>query len=166
MKVYSSVIIAALLMLSCGKSKESINKTKQQDSILEKQDTSWQDSNENDEYYSYEGVLPDENGKAKQTTLQIAKDYQTFQLIEKTLFNKTKLTDDTLRSIKMEGNLNTERGYEKDENATVYILNWDKPDNLQRLFVRSTGNDKQLFEIGIDRKRKKPNDKWILIYKD
>ena len=36
------------------------------------------------------------------------------------------------------GALNTERGFEKDEDATVYILNSDKPESEQKYFVRYT----------------------------
>jgi hypothetical protein len=37
-----------------------------------------------------------------------------------------------------EGNLNTERGFENDDDATVYILDYDKPENQQKFFVRMT----------------------------
>ncbi len=37
-----------------------------------------------------------------------------------------------------EGKLNTERGFEQDEDATVFILNFDKPENEQKFFVRLT----------------------------
>lgn len=35
-----------------------------------------------------------------------------------------------------QGVMNTEKGYEQDVNATVYILNSDKPESEQRYFVR------------------------------
>ncbi len=43
------------------------------------------------------------------------------------------------------GNLNTERGYGDDPDATVYILDHDKPDRLQKYFVRlSSGSVRML----------------------
>jgi copper homeostasis protein (lipoprotein) len=168
MKYVIGISLVFLTFISCGKSKENGPTGKQKDSVLTQQDTAWKDSDENLEYYSYEGVLPDENGKAAQTTLQIAKDYQTFKLIEKPLFNKPQRTKDSMTSVEIviEGNLNTERGYENDPDATVYILNWDKPENQQRVFVRSTGNNTDIFEIEVDRKRKLPKDKRVLSLKE
>jgi hypothetical protein len=40
-----------------------------------------------------------------------------------------------------EGNLNTERGFENDEDATVYILDYDLPDIEQQFFVRMTNGN-------------------------
>ena len=37
------------------------------------------------------------------------------------------------------GEVNTERGFEKDRNATVYVLDPDKPEGEQKYFVRFTG---------------------------
>ncbi len=39
------------------------------------------------------------------------------------------------------GNLNTERGWNEDIDATVYILNWDSPLDEQIFFLRKTGID-------------------------
>src|SRR5438552_16167739 len=38
-----------------------------------------------------------------------------------------------------EGARNTERGFEKDKNATVYVLNPDSEESKQKYFVRYTG---------------------------
>ena len=36
------------------------------------------------------------------------------------------------------GNLNTERGFDDDRDATVYVLDYDKPETNQKRFVRGT----------------------------
>lgn len=38
------------------------------------------------------------------------------------------------------GDLNTERGFGSDINATVFILDWEKPVDDQKIFVRFTGD--------------------------
>jgi hypothetical protein len=47
----------------------------------------------------------------------------------------------------LEGELNTERGYGDDLDATVYILNWMKPANEQILYVRLTAEPGYLYEL-------------------
>ena len=44
------------------------------------------------------------------------------------------------------GNLNTERGYGKDDDATVYILNFDKPESEQTRFVRYSNGNVAMFD--------------------
>ncbi len=48
-------------------------------------------------------------------------------------FTQFRLTDGTHIT---QGNLNTERGFQDDEDATLFILNFDKPENEQAYFVR------------------------------
>jgi copper homeostasis protein (lipoprotein) len=62
--------------------------------------------------------------------------------------------------------MNTERGFEKDPDATVYILNYDKPVNEQWVFVRETGNDSTIFEIKSNRKRYSDKKNHTLVKKD
>lgn len=50
-----------------------------------------------------------------------------------------------------EGELNTERGYAEDENATVYVLNWQEPVGKQQYFVRLTAEPDKLYVLDGDR---------------
>ena len=57
-------------------------------------------------------------------------------------------TNDLVRA----GELNTERGFENDENATVYILNWQKPIGEQIRYIRLTAEPTNLYMLGNDNK--------------
>lgn len=48
------------------------------------------------------------------------------------------------------GSLNTERGYEDDIDATVYVLNWQAPVALQQSFVRLTDQPGVIFVRNAD----------------
>jgi hypothetical protein len=54
---------------------------------------------------------------------------------EHTDFTRYRLTID---DIVTEGELNTERGFDTDEDATVFVLDWRKPESEQTYFVRLT----------------------------
>lgn len=50
------------------------------------------------------------------------------------------------------GELNVERGWEDDEDATVFVLDWRKPKAKQQYFVRLTGKPNQIQQLDNDRK--------------
>lgn len=49
-----------------------------------------------------------------------------------------------------EGELNTERGYKEDTDATVYVLNWQKPEGEQVRYVRLTNEPGKLFLLNTE----------------
>ncbi len=51
----------------------------------------------------------------------------------------------TTNGMVREGELNSERGYGDDVNATVYVLNWQKPEGEQMRYVRLTEDPTHLF---------------------
>ncbi len=51
-----------------------------------------------------------------------------------------------------EGAMNTERGFENDVDATVYILNWQKPAGEQIIYVRLTSKPTWLYLLDSDKK--------------
>lgn len=51
-----------------------------------------------------------------------------------------------------QGPLNTERGYEDDIDATLYILNWTEPESHQLYFVRLTNEYTHLQMLDSNRK--------------
>ncbi len=67
----------------------------------------------------------------------------TFELIEK----------EKSSSHVIKGNVNYERGFEDDQDATVYVLNFDQPSE-ERYFVRFSKNDRILFPLDTNKKRK------------
>ena len=50
------------------------------------------------------------------------------------------------------GELNTERGFENDRDATVYILNWQKPMGEQIRYVRLTAEPTNLYILDNENK--------------
>ncbi len=70
-------------------------------------------------------------------------------VFEHTDFTRYKLqTNELVR----EGELNTERGFEEDEDATVYVLNWQKPEGEQMRYVRLTAEPGRLYMLDSDQK--------------
>jgi copper homeostasis protein (lipoprotein) len=78
----------------------------------------------------YTGVLPCNGCEGIQTTIRVSADYQTYEM------NKIYLGKDL--SENSSGMLNTERGFENDRNATLFVLDADKPRQEQQYFVRLT----------------------------
>lgn len=67
----------------------------------------------------------------------------TFELIE-----KKKSSSHVIK-----GNVNYERGFEDDQDATVYVLNFDQPTE-EHYFVRFSKNESILFPLDTNKKRK------------
>lgn len=51
-----------------------------------------------------------------------------------------------------EGELNTERGFEADIDATVFVLNWQKPEGEQIRYVRLSSNPTHLYFLDSEQK--------------
>lgn len=66
------------------------------------------------------------------------KDYTTYRLT----------TNDLVR----EGELNTERGFGDDADATVYVLNWQQPEGERIYYVRLTGDPIHVYVLDGNRK--------------
>ena len=50
------------------------------------------------------------------------------------------------------GELNTERGFEDDIDATVYVLNWQQPEGEQMRYVRLTAEPGRLYLLDSEQK--------------
>lgn len=59
----------------------------------------------------------------------------------------------TTNGLVREGELNTERGFEDDPDATVYLLNWQRPEGEQMYYVRLTNEPKKLYVLDSNRER-------------
>jgi uncharacterized protein YxeA len=58
----------------------------------------------------------------------------------------------TTNGLVREGELNTERGFEDDIDATVYVLNWQQPEGEQMFYVRLTAEPDRLYALDGERK--------------
>ncbi|PBQ34594.1 hypothetical protein CNR22_23395 [Sphingobacteriaceae bacterium] len=97
---------------------------------------------------TYMDTLPCKDCGGIKTTLRLSTSSNKFSLKEE--FLKTEIAP----NIQL-GNFNTERGFEKDENATVYILNDELPDSEHQYFVRESGKE-TLLKLDNERKRTNP----------
>lgn len=57
----------------------------------------------------------------------------------------------TTNGLVREGELNTERGYGNDPDATVYVLNWQKPEGERMYYVRLTSEPTKLYVLDSNR---------------
>lgn len=62
----------------------------------------------------------------------------------------------TMDKVERRGDLNTERGWQADADATVYILNWQRPVDEQLVFVRTTATPKVLTLLDASRNLSEP----------
>lgn len=144
----SSIILFVLTLNGCGESKKEIEPLF-----------------DNNEDYSvsvniveYEGIIPCADCEGIKMTLKIADDFQSYELIEEYLGK-----DDNV--FKESGSVNTERGFEEDLNATVYVLNFDKPETEQRYFVRLSLDSTRLLMLDKNRELIKSELNYSLVRK-
>lgn len=67
----------------------------------------------------------------------------------KVLFEQWEYTRYRLQTNELvrEGAMNSERGFGDDPDATVYVLNWDKPEGEQIRYVRLTAEQDKLYAL-------------------
>ncbi len=63
-------------------------------------------------------------------------------------FTKYRLTTN---SLVREGELNTERGFENDPDATVFVLNWQRPEGERIYYVKLTSEPSKLYVLDSNR---------------
>jgi len=95
-------------------------------------------------YIVYEGIIPCADCEGIKLRLKIADGFQSYELYELYLGKIDKPFIER-------GNLNTERGFEEDEDATVYVLNYDKAENEQKYFVRLTNEPNSIIMLDNNR---------------
>jgi len=94
----------------------------------------------------YAGILPCKDCGGIKTTLELSTKTNKFKLKEE--FLKTEITPNVLL-----GSFNTERGFEKDEDATLYVLNDELPETEHLYFLRETGRDTILLKLDNTRQK-------------
>lgn len=99
----------------------------------------------------FEGTLPCADCSCVKTVLKISTDYSVpnnnkYELISIYMRKKSPAT------LIQQGNFNTERGLENDPDGTIYVLNWDKPEEKQIYYGYFSTNPEKIFLL--DRNRK------------
>ncbi|MFC0186454.1 copper homeostasis protein (lipoprotein) [Pseudarcicella hirudinis] len=131
--------LASMILWNCQKSnkKDGSSDTIRLESPIAKSRSEMKGFDSTKSFTSYKGILPCADCSGLETTLKISEDGQYFELSELYQGKGDQAFVET-------GNVNTERGFGKDEDATLYILNWDKAETEQRYFVRLSKKPGQL----------------------
>ncbi len=120
-------------------------------------------NNPTSEIFVYEGTLPCADCKGVKTTLKLTYGDGT---MEQHRFELTRVYEGkSEKSIVIKGNFNDERGFEKDIDATVFILNWDKNEMEQEYFVRYSSEPNIVYQLDKNKQRIKSKLNYALIKK-
>ncbi len=142
MKKIFILAFAAVIVTSCNsKNSKEENNAVLTDTIAnnEREDTV-------ESIYVYEGTLPCADCEGIKTILKIDVVANKFQL------SSTYKGKQPEKSFTEKGNINTERGLEKDPDGTIFILNWDKPEKDQTYYGYYSKNPEKLYLL--DRNKK------------
>lgn len=142
MKKIVILAFAAVIVTSCNsKNSKDENSTVLIDTIAnnEKEDTV-------ESISVYEGILPCADCEGIKTILKIDVVANKFQL------STTYQGKQPEKSFTEKGNINTEKGLEKDPDGTIFILNWDKPEKDQTYYGYYSKNPEKLYLL--DRNKK------------
>ncbi|WP_394776099.1 copper resistance protein NlpE N-terminal domain-containing protein [Flavobacterium sp.] len=124
MKKILVLLIIACQLISCHSKKDEVTKvsSKNTDNIIEEIDNVG-------EIREYEGILPCADCSGIETVLKI---YQGDGTVESHRFELSSLYKGKSQEIiEDDGNYNLERGLADDPDGTIYVLNWDKPEDEQ-----------------------------------
>lgn len=148
-KIYNLSIIFILLFLGCTENSKDRYESEFADEKVKLVTV---------EFSIYEGIIPCADCEGIKMSLKIANDFQSYELTELYLGKNE-------NEIVSKGSLNTERGFEDDPDATVYILNYDQPKINQRYFVRLTKHQNQIFMLDRNKKIIKSELNYSLVKK-
>ncbi len=104
----------------------------------------------------YEGTLPCADCEGIETILKINIVDNKFEL------SSTYKGKQPEKNFKGRGNINTERGLEKDPDGTIYILNWDKPEKDQVYYGYYSKNPEKLYLLDRNKKMIKSKLNYFL----
>ncbi len=151
MKKLILIVSVLVVTLSGG----CVQKSGEENDSLPKQKS---ETVQSSQFEIYEGIIPCADCEGIKMTLKIADDFQSYELVEVYLGKDA-------QPFMSHGKLNTERGFENDVNATVFVLNYDQPEKNQIYFVRLTNMRDRLTMLDRNRKKIKSDLNYILTKK-
>ncbi|KQO20700.1 hypothetical protein ASF10_16645 [Flavobacterium sp. Leaf82] len=156
MKKLVLLLVVVCLFLSC-------NSKKEQETVQNPSDVLDNESTEDvlGQVMVYEGLLPCADCEGIETVLKI---YQGDGTIESHTFELTTVYKGKQPEKKfiVEGSYNLERGLEKDQDGTIYVLNYDKPEANQIFYGYSSTNPDHLFLLNNKRQKIKSKLNYFL----
>ncbi|WP_125723445.1 copper resistance protein NlpE [Flavobacterium ustbae] len=141
MKKFILLAIVLFIALSCNKQiKQENPKTERKKEINNFSKTTL-----------FEGTLPCADCSGIKTVLKIYNDYSVSQNNKFELIStyEGKQPNNTFTQ---KGNFNTERGLENDPDGTIYVLNWDQPEDKQIYYGYYSKNPEKLYLLDKNRK--------------
>jgi copper homeostasis protein (lipoprotein) len=157
MKKLVLLLVVVCLFLSC-------NSKKEQETVQNPSDVLDNESTEDvlGQVMVYEGLLPCADCEGIETVLKI---YQGDGTIESHTFELTTVYKGKQpeKKIVVEGSYNLERGLEKDQDGTIYVLNYDKPEANQIFYGYSSTNPDHLFLLNNKRQKIKSKLNYFLM---
>ncbi len=130
--IISILVLGCILTISCNPKKSS-PEVKAGDSVSQNEVS----TSPKEILLIYEGMVPCADCEGIQITLQLNTLKNRFE--EKRVYlGKGK------NEFVKEGNFNTERGFGNDNDATVFILNWDKPQSEQSYYMYNSNDTETL----------------------
>lgn len=112
----------------------------------------------------FEGTLPCTDCSGIKTVLKIYNDYSVSQNNKFELIStyEGKQPQNTFTE---KGNFNTERGLENDPDGTIYVLNWDQPEDKQIYYGYFSKNPEKIYLLDKNRKTIKSELNYSLTLK-
>lgn len=112
----------------------------------------------------FEGTLPCADCSGIKTVLKIYNDYSVSQNNKFELIStyEGKQPQNTFNE---KGNFNTERGLENDPDGTIYVLNWDQPEDKQIYYGHFSKNPEKIYLLDKNRKTIKSELNYSLTLK-
>jgi copper homeostasis protein (lipoprotein) len=112
----------------------------------------------------FEGTLPCADCSGIKTVLKIYNDYSVSQNNKFELIStyEGKQPQNTFTE---KGNFNTERGLENDPDGTIYVLNWDQPEDKQIYYGHFSKNPEKIYLLDKNRKTIKSELNYSLTLK-
>lgn len=141
-KIYILTVVLAQLFASCNSKKQGAKDENITGDPIETQT----EKEQTDNVLVFEGLLPCADCSGIETILKIDQINNKFEL--SSIYKGKSLE----KVFKENGNLNTERGLEKDPDGTIYVLNWDKPQSEQTYYGYYSKNPEKIYML--DRNKK------------
>lgn len=143
MKKAFILLVVIFQLVSCNSKK---NQDEDKTTVIDSTTTAIDDDSVVDTNLVFEGTLPCADCSGIETVLKINTIENKFEL------SSTYKGKSPEKKFVEKGSINTERGLEKDIDGTIYILNWDKPENEQVYYGYFSKNPEKLYLL--DRNKK------------
>ncbi|MBS7229659.1 copper resistance protein NlpE N-terminal domain-containing protein [Flavobacterium psychroterrae] len=156
MRNFLMILFIAFQFMSCNAKRDETFKTSSKNS-----ENMIDDINTVGEVRTYKGILPCADCTGIETVLKIYQGDGTIEShgFELTSWYKGKSQD----TIEQDGNYNLERGLGEDPDGTIYVLNWDKPEEEQIYYGYTNAAPDKLYLLNSKREIIKSKNNALIL---